>query len=412
MESMWQKGERIAERFTVVDVVPAGPTSYLVSAESDDGSPVFIRAVRMGGLSDWNAVQSAEERSKIYGQLRHSSLPAFVGYFTEELEGDAAFYLVYERTSSPTVEEAVAVNGPFSQGETRTMIADICEGLHLLHTCEPEILHGHISPSAIVKNDGSFGLLHLPMTKRIEELMPASRPSLIDEAYVPLEQKKGKQAPVSDLYSLGMTAIFSLTGKHPHLLPTKHFKPQFHSTTRSTAIDTAIDRMVEPNAADRVSSTRRVLDLIGNTESSRPGGLTGQTHEVAPTNVGTDVEIKSRESGDSIFVRNPSANKTESILVGFLLDQWVSKPWLIIIIAAALTAGPVALPLIIFLFYPKSRALINRAYARFRDVKVSVDENGISVSDQLTAISKEDIQDIDCRERATGSGIQFRPSRN
>ena len=319
---MWEKDDRIAERFSVIDVMLSGPLSYLIQAKADDGSSVFIRAVRMGALDDWSVVQSAEVRAEAYRQISHSSLPSFVGYFTEELEGDAAFYLVYEKSSGETIEEMVRNHGPLSRQEIRDMIGQICEGLLILHGANPGIVHKRINPSAIVRvGSDMYRVLHLPMPGGIAEPEDAGEQSLIHEAYLPLEQKKGQDGPGSDLYSLGMTAVFGISGKHPHLLPTKQFKPQFHGADDSTGLDRIIDKMIEPNVSELIRSAASILSLLD--EAPEPV----QSKGVPPPATQSNVEIQSYDKGDSILVRNPASSKAESMLAGFLLDQWISKPW-------------------------------------------------------------------------------------
>ncbi len=79
----------IANRFSQLRELSSDGVSSTLLAVDKDGSPVLINEILMSGLDEWSALKTLEDRASRYGDLSHSSLPNFVGYFTEELDDDA-----------------------------------------------------------------------------------------------------------------------------------------------------------------------------------------------------------------------------------------------------------------------------------------------------------------------------------
>ena len=401
---MADQGEILAGRFTVLQSLQRESITATLLAQDTDGRKVLLRELRMASLDNWSTVQKFEKRATQYQELQSGSLPECVGFFSDETRDDAAFYFAFEFVEGTDLEHVLEAEGPQSDEKVRAMLRDMLGGLALLHHSDPLIVHGGIRPATIVRIDeGGYRFAELPLPDL--PAVPATSPgkSIIDEAYRPLEQRKGQTKSESDLFSLGMTAVYMITGKHPHLLPTRHFKPVFRPRETGSALDLAIDTMIDPGTALKPKSAMALIRILDGESDPVVANISSELESAG----GAAIEIRSTSTGDAVHVTNPSASRPESLLVGFFLDLWVSKPWLIIIIVAALSAGPALIPLLIFLFHPKSRSLINRAFARFRDVTVSLRGGSLSVSDQIKSLDYADLDGYHIRENRTGAGIQL-----
>lgn len=78
--------------------------------------------------------------------------------------------------------------------------------------------------------------------------------------YMPPEQFGGRTVAASDLYSLGATLIYLVTGTHPADLPQKDFQIQFEQAANlSPALSDWLKWMTEPSLDRRLSSANEAL---------------------------------------------------------------------------------------------------------------------------------------------------------
>ena len=100
-------------------------------------------------------------------------------------------------------------------------------------------------------------------------------PSLSDgtSGYMSPEQIRGRATPASDLYGLGATLIYLLTGVEPAALPTRGMKLEFRDLAPlSREFAGWLDLMVEPDLARRFPTAAAALarlDQVGAQVSHR-----------------------------------------------------------------------------------------------------------------------------------------------
>jgi serine/threonine protein kinase len=403
--AMAKKSELILNRFTITAEIATDGISSAYLADDSEGGRVSIWALPIEAIESWDTISAVEARAEQYSEVSCASLPRFVGYFSDDSSDDPAIYFVDEHVCGDSLESIVETGGPLSEGETAAMLNDLLEGLASLHQLSPPVVHGAIHPASIVKDEkGGYRFSGLPLS----ELLPGAqtrdtRQDAARDAYIAPEQGSGRAVKASDIFSLGMSAVYSVTGKHPDSLPANPHPPAYRAPGQGEALDQIIDAMIEPDAADRAQSATEILSWLSESDRT-PSTASRSEAGVIP---GSGVEIESLTERDRISVYNPAASRAESLLIGFFLDLWASKPWLIILIAAAISAGPIAIPLIIFLFHPKSKILLNRAYAKYRDVFLTLGQQGLSVSDQVKPVEYAEIASYEIHENPNGSGVQL-----
>ncbi len=86
--------------------------------------------------------------------------------------------------------------------------------LEYLHGMKPPVVHRDLTPeNFIIGSDGTITLIDFGAAN--EFLGTATGTVVGKNAYIPIEQFRGKAAPRSDIYAFGGTLFFLLTAKDP-----------------------------------------------------------------------------------------------------------------------------------------------------------------------------------------------------
>ncbi|MGD1898236.1 MAG: SH3 domain-containing protein [Phormidesmis sp.] len=155
----------------------------------------------------------------------HDQIPRLHAYFSE---GDQ-FYLVEEWVEGMTLTQKVEKEGPLQEATVQAIITKLLDVVAYVHS--QKIVHRDIKPDNIILRqwDGQpvlidFGAVKETMKTVINSGEQSTHSIVVGTpGYMPSEQLSGRPIYASDVYSLGMTAIFLLTGKIPQEL---HTAPQ------------------------------------------------------------------------------------------------------------------------------------------------------------------------------------------
>jgi serine/threonine protein kinase, bacterial len=206
----------------------------------------------------------------------HDQIPELYAYFKDE--GNE--YLVEQWIPGPTLTQKVASDGPLDQNFVRDFLVCILPVLGFLHN--KSIIHRDIKPDNIIlrEPDGMPVLIDFGTVKDRERTVlqtgPAASILVSSWGYTSPEQAAGFPVDSSDLFSLGMTAIFLLTGQNPASLPrTKknvlgwcegtQFKPY---EINQNLLET-IQKSIEPLAQNRFQTVIEMESSIYNGLSRR-----------------------------------------------------------------------------------------------------------------------------------------------
>lgn len=225
-----------------------------------------------------------------------SQIPKLFAYFSEA----GQFYLVQEYIEGDTLSKRVEQGGALSEREVKDILVSLLPVLDYVHS--RRMVHRDIKPDNIIlrKRDGlpvliDFGAVKEAMNTVVNA--PAQvAPSMVigTPGFMPAEQARGRPTFASDLYSLGLTAVFLLTGKMPQELQTddrtgeilwRQQAPNIHSE-----LVTVIDRAIRFTPGDRFASAQEMLNALQSagsvsemdTVAVAPGGLPQPPHRSTP----------------------------------------------------------------------------------------------------------------------------------
>ncbi|WP_392482871.1 YARHG domain-containing protein [Nostoc sp. C110] len=248
----------------------------------------------------------------------NDQIPALYAYFSS----GGQFYLVQEWVEGDTLTGRVQKQGLFSEGAVQELFMNLLPVLDYVHS--KHIVHRDIKPDNIIvrHRDGKpvlidFGAIRESMGTVVNSQgNPTSSIVIGTPGYMPSEQAAGRPVYSSDLYSLGMTIIYLLTGKQAQQLETDSQTGEIvwrqYASHVSPIIAGAIDKAIAYHPRDRYPTARAMLDTLQNIANPIP-----------PTQpILTQPTIVSAPPPQTLPVKpqpNPQGNSQNNILMGSLI---------------------------------------------------------------------------------------------
>ncbi|MFB2768733.1 protein kinase [Pelatocladus sp. BLCC-F211] len=212
-------------------------------------------------------------------------IPKLYAYFSEH----GQFYLVQEWIQGQTLTNFVEAQGPISEDTVREILLNLLSVLNYVHS--KGIIHRDIKPDNIILRitNNQPVLIDFGAVKETIRSIAAT-PGYLTQSlvigtpgYMPSEQAIGRPVYGTDIYSLGLTAIYLLTGKPPHELPTNQQTGeviwQDFAPGVSPELAMILKQATQPQASDRYSTASKMLHALqsANTLPPKPSYSTTQS---------------------------------------------------------------------------------------------------------------------------------------
>ncbi|MBN2432987.1 MAG: protein kinase [Acidobacteria bacterium] len=208
-------------------------------------------------LEHERTIKEFEREASLLATLNHTSIPQIYDYF---MDSDK-YYLVMEFIDGMDMNRYMKQYGEKLDEEQLIRLAiQICDVLHYLHTHKPPVIYRDLKPSNIMLTPQDrvvlvdFGIARF-LTANLTDIT-----TIGTMGYVPPEVYEEIIEPASDIYSLGATMFYFLTGVSPQTKPilifdfSKNPLPREYNSDISPAMEQVICRCVSYNASNRFSS--------------------------------------------------------------------------------------------------------------------------------------------------------------
>jgi serine/threonine protein kinase len=216
----------LKERYRAIKPIGSGGFARTYSAIDEDipsHSQCVIKQLHFEQNSDPATTKKVvelfhreAERLDVLG--KHPRIPTLLAH----LEQDKQLYLVQELIVGHNLEEELERYGVFDEQKIWKFLQDFLPILKFVH--DRESIHRDIKPLNIMRRfdspsqaeSGEVVLIDFGIAKSIAGSALLKTGTVVGSPeYIAPEQLKGKAVPASDLYSLGVTCIYLLTGISP-----------------------------------------------------------------------------------------------------------------------------------------------------------------------------------------------------
>lgn len=214
-----------------------------------------------------------QEAQRLTELGEHPQIPSLLAHFEQQKQ----LYLVQEFIPGKTLEKELQEKGVFNESQIWELLKDLVPVLKFVH--DRQVIHRDIKPANIIRRqtDGKLFLIDFGVAKLITDSALFRTGTAVGTAeYVAPEQMKGKALPASDLYSLGVTCIYLLTGVSPFDLTDianntwvwRDFLPKGSSV--SDRLTKILDKLIKPAVSQRYQSVGDVLLALTTVPSNPP----------------------------------------------------------------------------------------------------------------------------------------------
>ncbi|MBG1242711.1 serine/threonine protein kinase [Nostoc sp. NZL] len=318
-------GEILGERYEVQQLLgkKAGRRT-LLARDLQTQELVVIKLLSFGGDFEWDDLKLFEREAETLKNLAHPLIPRYLNYFEVNLPTIKGFALVQTYIPAKTLEQYLQTGRTFTEPEVKQIAKALLEILIYLHGLYPPVIHRDIKPSNILlgeRSGNSVGQVYLVDFGSVQTVLATetgTRTVVGTYGYMPPEQFGGRTVAASDLYSLGATLIYLMTGNHPADLPQKDFRIQFEQAANvSPSFSNWLKWMIEPSLERRLSSA---IEAIAALEKPQATNL-----PILVVSKPDGSKIQLTKNWDSLEIIVPPAGFDASIvLTGLFAIVWNS----------------------------------------------------------------------------------------
>lgn len=155
------------------------------------------------------SVAAFSEEAKLLKSMNHPGIVPVLDHFIEDHRG----YMIFPLLDGGSLRAIVKDKGPLDDSTVRSLLPQLIDILVYLSTKAPPIVHRDFTPdNLILSPEGRVTLIDFTIATPISE---SSQDPAGKQAYMSIEQFRGKPELASDLYSMGATLYFLLTGCDP-----------------------------------------------------------------------------------------------------------------------------------------------------------------------------------------------------
>lgn len=228
-------------------------------------------------------------------------VPHIVRIYDIFQENGTAYY-VMQFIEGGSLDSIVKQTGALNESQTLGYVTQVAEALVHLHKLK--IMHLDIKPANILLRGADVFLIDFGVSKHYDAEGDATTTTPVgrSKGYAPIEQYRqgGVQSfsPETDIYSLGATAYFLITGKTPPEATELVIDPLARPDNISDSLWGAIEASMRPGKNNRPHSVAEFCDFINRQKETASGDVL-TTEESSDSEV-TIIDVSAQREADCV----------------------------------------------------------------------------------------------------------------
>ncbi|NJN86368.1 MAG: protein kinase [Leptolyngbyaceae cyanobacterium SL_7_1] len=321
----------LRDRYRVIQQLGHGGfgATFLAQDELLPGNPHCVIKQLRPAASSPHVLQMARElfkrEAKTLGKIgNHPQVPRLLDYF----EANQEFFLVQEYISGSTLQQEVKRAGPFSEAGVKQFLSEVLPMLQYIHS--QQVIHRDIKPANLIRRSQDKKLVLIDFGAVKDQVSPARAGASEQTAftayaigtpgYAPPNTMAMRPVYASDIYALGVTCVYLLTGRSPKDLdydPANGemlWQDQVHITEHFTSV---LRKMLEVSVRHRYQTAGevlRALDLEPYLDSLEQSMVTKANRPPRkPGALPNSANLNSSELGEPTSPSSPTARMAAAI---------------------------------------------------------------------------------------------------
>lgn len=254
------------ERLKIIRQLAFGGLSAIYLAQLNGTQAVVLKESVVPDTADDHlqkkARQMFEREADYLRRLEHPHIAKVYDHFVE----DERHYLMLEYLEGEDLRQVISQAGPQDEETVLDWALQTADILIYLHNQDPPIVHRDLTPDNLVLRNGmevvliDFGAAN--------ELIGTATGTLVGkQAYIAPEQFQGHAVTQSDIYALGGTMYFLLTGQDPEALATND--PRTVNPNISADMAKLVSACNNFDVSSRVQTAQELVDRIKSLKAQR-----------------------------------------------------------------------------------------------------------------------------------------------
>ncbi|MBE9229461.1 protein kinase [Phormidium sp. LEGE 05292] len=255
--------ERQIRQYQVLQTLGQGGmgTTYLAWVPQIPGKKAGGLLVLKEMNADMAEIAKAQElferEARTLKNLNHPGIPQFYDFFVEA----GKKYLAMELIHGQDLEKRVYNTGPVLPNQAIDWMIQTCKVLDYIHEQDPPLIHRDIKPANLLvrSRDNQIVVLDFGAVKEIGTPLGTR---IGAEGFSAPEQDRGQPVTQSDIYAVGATLIFLLTGESPRKYYQQQGRIYYFSLENVPTITPKVRRVIEkatqPHLRERYQSAQEL----------------------------------------------------------------------------------------------------------------------------------------------------------